>query len=360
MDLPIETQSEPGEQAAASARLPPTMVDAKQHTADDVLTMLNKMPLFMTELDETDERGNENTALEAIKAMAYEGSRAEQAENFRQQGNEHARVRNWSDAREFYTRAIVVLKAPPKSLEDRIEEMPDMEVVEIDEEAEARREKEIEEASYTNRALSLDKVAEALDACNRGLGVEANNSALKLLLSKIQEREKHLVKLSKQRQEREEREKAEDRTLKLALKARNIPMKNTGKAPDMEDAKPKLKNPLDASSTLSIPAILLYPFHLQTDFIKEFSEHISLQEQLSYILPLPWDEKNEYTLESVDCYMETTSGGLIKVGKKVRITKTLTSGKVEVIDNMLKIYVVLRARAQEWIDDFKKKRGAAS
>ncbi|KAI9678397.1 MAG: hypothetical protein M1822_008043 [Bathelium mastoideum] len=396
MDLPIETQSEPGEQAAASARLPPTMVDAKQHTADEVLTMLNKTPLFMTELDETDEQGNENTALEAIKAMAYEGSRAEQAENFRQQGNEHARVRNWSDAREFYTRAIVVLKAPPKSPEDRIEEMPEMEVVEIDEEAEARREKEVEEASYTNRALcnlelknyrscnldcaaslrlnprntkawyrsasaclALDKVAEALDACNRGLGVEANNSALKLLLSKIQEREKHLVKLSRQRQEREEREKAEDRTLKLALKARNIPMKNTGKAPDMEDTKPKLKNPLDASSALSIPTILLYPLHLQTDFIKEFSEHVSLQEQLSYILPLPWDEKNEYTLESVDCYMETTSGGLIKVGKKVRMTKTLTSGKVEVIDNMLKIYVVLRARAQEWIDDFKQKRGSA-
>ena len=141
------------EHVAASAALPPAMADVKQHTADEVVKMLNKTPLFMTELDETNEEGNENVALEAIKAMVYEGSRAEQAENFRQQGNEHARVKNWSDAKAFYTRAIAVLKAPPKSLEDRMEEMPDMEIIEIDEEAEARREKGVEEAVFVNRAL---------------------------------------------------------------------------------------------------------------------------------------------------------------------------------------------------------------
>lgn len=207
--------------------------------------------------------------------------------------------------------------------------------------------------------LALDKIPEANDACRRGLDVEASNSALKSLLSKINEREIYLAKLSRQRQEREEREMAEKRTLKLALKARSIPTKTTGKAPDMEDAEIKLENPLDASSALSIPTVLLYPLHLQTDFIKEFSEHASLQEQLSYILPLPWDEKNEYSMESVDCYMDTITGGLIKVGKKLPMTKTLTTGKIEIIDGFLKIYIVPRARAQEWIDDFKKKKGSA-
>ena len=147
--------------------------------------------------------------------------------------------------------------------------------------------------------------------------------------------------------------------MKLAIKARNIPNKTTGKAPEMEDATLKLENPLDASSTLSIPTMLLYPLHLQTDFIKDLSEHISLQEQLSYILPLPWDEQNEYTLGSVDCYMETASGGLIKVGKKLPMTKSLTTGKVEIVDGMLKIYIIPRVRAQNWIDEFKRKRGSA-
>ncbi|KAF2237365.1 TPR repeat protein-like protein [Viridothelium virens] len=373
--------------------MPPAMADVKQHTADDVLKMMNKVPLFMTELDETDEQGNENVALEAIKALAYEGSKAEQAENFRQQGNEHARMKNWLDAKEFYTKAIGVLKAPSKSIQDRIEEMPDIDIVEIDEEAEAKKEKETEEASYVNRALcnlelknyrsctfdcaaalrinfrnvkawyrsasaclALDKIPEASDACTSGLNVDANNSALQNLVTKIQEREKHLAQLSRQREEREERERAEERALKLALKARNIHTRATGKAPDLEDAKVKLERPLDASSTIFIPTMLLYPLHLQTDFIKDLSEHVSLQEQLSYVLPLPWDEKHEYTVESIDCYMETTTGGLIKVGKKLPMTKTLTTGKVEVIDGMLKVYVIPRSRAQEWIDDFKKKR----
>ncbi|KAL9096502.1 MAG: hypothetical protein Q9165_001499 [Trypethelium subeluteriae] len=350
------------------------MADAKQHTADDVLKMMNKVPLFMTELDETDEQGNENVALEAIKALAYEGSRAEQAENFRQQGNEHARMKNWLDAKEFYTRAIGVLKAPPKSVQDRMDEMPDIDIVEIDEEAEAKKEKDLEEASYVNRALcnleltwyrsasaclALDKIPEASDACMSGLNVDANNSALQILATKIQEREKHLAKLSTQREEREERGRAEERILKLALKARNIHTRATGKAPDLEDAKVKLENPLDASSTISIPTIILYPLHSQTDFIKDLSEHVSLQEQLSYVLPLPWDERNEYTLESVDCYMETATGGLIKVGKKLPMTKTLTTGKVEIVDGILKIYVTPRSRSQEWIEDFKKKRRPA-
>ncbi|KAI9696856.1 MAG: hypothetical protein M1820_008010 [Bogoriella megaspora] len=388
----ISSQPQMATCAAASADMPPAMAEVKQHTADEVLQLMNKTPLFMTELDETDEQGNENIALEAIKAIAYEGSRAEQAENFRQQGNEQAKFKNWLDAREFYTKAIGVLKAPPKTLEERLEEMPDMEIVEIDEEAEAKKEKEVEEACYANRALcnlelknfrscnfdcaatlrlnpknskawyrsasaclALDKIPEAKDACSRGLQAEASNSALKALSSKVGKREEYLTSLTRERQEREERRKAEENALRLALKARNLQTRSTGKAPDMEDAKIKLETPLDPSSTLILPTMLLYPLHLQSDFITELYEHVSLQEQLAEILPLPWDDKNEYTLDRIDCYMETISGGLIKVGKKLPMTKTLTSGKVEVVDGMLRVYVVPRDKAQQWIEDFKKR-----
>jgi hypothetical protein len=147
--------------------------------------------------------------------------------------------------------------------------------------------------------------------------------------------------------------------LVLALKARNIPSRTTDKAPDAEDAVVKLSDPLDASSTLSVPVVFLYPVHLQSDFIKSFEEGQSLNDHLSYIFPLPWDEKSEYTPAKVECYIETVSGGLIKAGKKLSLLKILASGKIEIVDGLLRVHVVPKDKAAEWIQDFKVKRGKA-
>lgn len=204
--------------------------------------------------------------------------------------------------------------------------------------------------------LVLDKLPEASDACTRGLEIEPQNIALKTLFTNISKRKDHLDALEKARCEREERKAAKARTLVLALKSRNIPARTTDQAPEMEDATVKLTQPLDHSSTLSIPVILLYPLHLQSDFIKAFQETESLGEHLSYIFPLPWDEKNEYKAESVDCYIETIAGGLIKAGKKLPLLKILASGKVEIVDRLLKVNVVPQAKAAGWIEEFKKRR----
>lgn len=135
------------------AAMPPVMEQVRQHTADDILKMMNKMPLFMTSLDETDDDGNENTALEAIKALAYEGTRAENAANFREYGNEQAKIKRWVDAREFYNKALAALKLPQKRQHGE-EEEPDMDVeLDLDPVAEERKEREIEEAALANRAL---------------------------------------------------------------------------------------------------------------------------------------------------------------------------------------------------------------
>ena len=138
-----------------SAALPPAMASMKSQTADEVLKEMNRIPLFMTTLDETDGEGGENAGLEALKALAYEGTRAEVAENFRQQGNDLARRKKWSDAKEFYDKAIAALKAPRKPQD--AEDHANIEVVEIDEETE-QKERDIEEACYVNRALcNLEK-----------------------------------------------------------------------------------------------------------------------------------------------------------------------------------------------------------
>lgn len=112
----------------------------------------------MTSLDSSD-----NVDLEALKALAYEGTKAEVAGNFREQGNECARLKQWRDAREYYDKAIAVCKhGVPKA--EAVEEEGGVEMdlkngdgaVEeevVDQEAERKREKAIEEASYVNRAL---------------------------------------------------------------------------------------------------------------------------------------------------------------------------------------------------------------
>ncbi|CAN9424745.1 unnamed protein product [Alternaria sp. RS040] len=386
-------QSDQNGPQAVSAELPPAMAEVKSQSVDDLMKEMNRMPIFMTSLDETDGEGGENMALEALKAMAYEGTRAEIAENFRQQGNECARAKQWTDAKEFYDKAIAALKGPQTN-PDPDAEGPDVIPVELDEKEEAEKERVIGEAVYVNRALcnlekknyrsciqdciatlkinpanikafyrsataglALDKLQEAAWACDRGLALDASNAPLKALKIKIDARKQYIDSVEKARREREEKAASERATMKLALRSRNILTRSTEKPPDLEDATVKLENSLDPSSTLAVPVILLYPMHSQSDFIKAFSEKEKLDEHLDYIFPLPWDEQHEYTIDNVESYMETAAGGLIKVGKKMSLGKVLGSGKPEIVDGLVTISVVPKDKAAGWIEEFKKRKG---
>jgi hypothetical protein len=55
--------------------------------------------------------------------------------------------------------------------------------------------------------------------------------------------------------------------------------------------------------------------------------------------------------------METSAGGLIKVGKKMSLGKVLGSGKPEIVDGLATISVVPKDRAAGWIEEFKKRKG---
>ncbi|KAK8162164.1 hypothetical protein IWX90DRAFT_466361 [Phyllosticta citrichinensis] len=373
------------------------MAQVQAQSADEIFAELNRTPLFMTSLDETDGAGGGNDALEALKALAYEGTKAECAGNFREQGNECARAKHWRDARDFYNQAVAVLRGPDRPVQNEEEGDPDMDLAEdqqLDPEEEAKKEKAIEEACLVNRALcnlemknyrscitdcratllmnpsnvkawyrsatallALDKIPEAEDACARGLAIDSKNAALQTLSTKISKRKTHLEELTRKQREREERRRAEEASLKLAFKARNIKTRETGAEPDMGDSKIKLQETLDPSSVLSFPVILLYPLHAQSDFIQACAETDSLGQHLEYILPLPWDEAGEYTPESVECYLETAAGGLIKAGKKVPLVKSLAGGTVEVVDGLVTVNVVPKTRASEWISEFKKRKG---
>lgn len=208
--------------------------------------------------------------------------------------------------------------------------------------------------------FALDKLAEASDACTRGLAVDPTNAALGGVATKIEARQTSLNAIEQKRQEREQHVQKEQFMLNTALRARNIRTRSTAQPPDLEDAAIHLSpDPIAPTSTLMFPVVLLYPLHLQSDFIKACSEMDTVLNHLEYIFPLPWDERHEYTLESVEFYMETGSGGLIKVGKKVSLGKVLGSPGVEIVDGVVRINVLLKSGAAGWIEEMKIRKGKA-
>lgn len=137
---------------AAGAKPPPEMTGEQNFDdVDSLVKELKRSPFFMTQLPEDD--GEENVLVEALKSMAYEGTRDQIAENFKNQGNEAVAEKRWLDAREFYSKAVAALKGPkiPSHLE---EGNPMMKVVELeDDEVIEKKERALEEACLANRAL---------------------------------------------------------------------------------------------------------------------------------------------------------------------------------------------------------------
>jgi hypothetical protein len=204
--------------------------------------------------------------------------------------------------------------------------------------------------------LSLEKVHEALDVCYRGLQIEADNVALQKLMERIKTKSDALETRDRKRKADEQRRQQERTTLNTALAARNIKLRGSEKPPDLEDAVIRLSpDPLSPTSMLEFPVMFLYPLHNQTDLVKAWAEKDAVWQHLSYILPLPWDEKGEY--KDVECFMDTVSGGLMKVGKKLSLLELLSSEKTEIVDGLVRIYVVPSDRTKEWIQDVKAKKG---
>ncbi|KAK5998436.1 Hsp70/Hsp90 co-chaperone cns1 [Cladobotryum mycophilum] len=336
--------------------LPPEMVVSRGKTADELFKDLNSSPLFMTEMEENDD-------IAALQALAYEGTALENAESFRERGNECFKSKGYGDAKEFYTKGISILFAEErKRARGEVTANPEGEP---DSEEEIARQKGTLEAMYSNRAachlemknyrscwtdcaaairlngknvkayyrsaralLAVDRIEEADDVCARGLAIDPDNKPLSGVASEIVKRAAFLDEKRRKEAERQAQKKRRTTLLRAAIVARGIAMRRTEQPPEMEDARVKLTpDEDDPSSELVFPTTLLYPLHLESDFIKAFAETNTLEDHLSYILPLPWDKESQYTLANVVCYVETKAGGLIKMGKKVPLLKVLTGGK---------------------------------
>lgn len=370
---------------ATAPSLPPALAMAKGKTSDEILADLNKSPLFMTEMEDNDD-------IAALQALNYEGTASENGADFKERGNECFKVRGYVDAREFYTKGINILFIEHRK-RARGEITTDPEGV-PDTEEEIKEQKTMLESLYVNRAacnleldnyracwldctaalrlnpvnikayyraskalLAVDRIEEADDMCARGLALDAENKGLKTVAESIIKRAKFLDDKKKKEEERRLTTKRREMLVQTALKARNIPTRSTEKPPEMEDAKIMLvPDEDDPRSRLAFPTVLLYPNDLESDFIKSFEETHTVEDHLSYVFPLPWDKNGAYNLAGVTCYVETKDGGLLKMGKKATLLKVLSTGKVEIVDQVMKIFVLPTSQADAWIVKFKEQK----
>lgn len=387
-----EVTTSSGEAAAGPSEKPALDIDA-------LVADLRKSPLFMNEIDPDSE------AIQALQALAFEGTPLENAQSFKEQGNECFAAKRHADAREFYTKAVGVL-APLDARRARgevtthVERSGDDErEVEVEDDAdEISKQRAVLEAAYGNRAacelemrnyracwidctrallvnprnvkayyrsaralLAVGRLEEAGDLCGRGLAVDAGNKALMDVEKEIAEAVAKRDAKRRADEAREARERRKAAVLAAALKARNVATRSTGSPPEMGDVRVRLvPDEEDPTSSLVVPVVLMYPSDMETDFIKEFGEADALGDHLGYVFPLPWDDKARYTVDGVECYVETATGGLVKWGKKVPLLKVLGTGKVEVVDDVLKVFVLPRDQAAAWVADFKEKKAAAN
>ncbi|KAI2618810.1 TPR-like protein [Hypoxylon sp. NC1633] len=377
--------------AAMFPELSPGRAMTSKKTVDEVVADLKSTPFFMTELEENDET-------EALKALAYEGTPAEVAAEFKDRGNECFRSRRWADAREFYAKGVLVLAAEERK---RATGRQKLQVAENGEgkgesqQDDVATQRAVLESLYVNRAachlelgnyrscwldcaaalrlndrnvkayyrsakafLAVGRVEEADEACARGLAIDEHNNALRAVARDIIQKSEEVTAKRRKEAERLARNKQRETLLRTALKARGIRTRATAKPPEMEDARVKLvPDPDDPRSALCFPVLLLYPAHLRSDLVKAFAETEALADHLAYVLPTEWDAAGEYASPAhVECYMETRGGGLVKVGKKAPLLKTLSSADVEVVDELVRFFVLPKAKAAGWVREFKEKK----
>ncbi|KAH8765498.1 hypothetical protein F5883DRAFT_604856 [Diaporthe sp. PMI_573] len=367
----------------AAPELPPQLARNAGKTAEEIMDDLNKSPLFMTELEENDD-------VAALEALAYEGTPLENATDFKERGNECFKQKRWRDAVEFYGRGVKIVTQEEKRREKGVP--PREGDPEGDDGGEVAAQRAALEALYVNRAavqlelqnyrscwldcgaalrlnprnvkawyrsaralLAVGRVQEADDACAGGLSVDGDNASLRAVARDIVARAEELDRQAQAAAGEKRTLQRRAQFLAGALKERNITVRASKTPPDMGDARLELvPDPEDLNSTLSFPAVLLYPVHYESDFIKAFNEREALVQHFGYVFPLPWDREGEYGANTVECFMETAAGGLVKVGKKVPLVKVLSLDSVEVVDGVVKIYVVPRGKADSWVKSFKE------
>lgn len=356
---------------AGEPALPPQLSELANKSTAEVMQELNRLPFFMTSLDETDGEGGENAELEALKSLAYDGEPDEVATNFKNQGNDCFKAKQYKNAVEYYSKGLEVdcgVEEIDKALllnraACNLELKNYRRCIDDCKKVLIKDDKNVKACYRLGRAFfAVDRLEEAKEILLYGLLIDPENQSMKDTLQKVLDKQEAI----RQRQlakEREEKEKEMKKSiLQNAINLRHfLLIKSKSPAQVLEDAHIRLEDPLDYESQLIFPAMVLYPSTDEFDYVAETSELITPNELLTMLLDRPkeWfedDKHKNFVLKKLECYMETVAGGLVKVGKKLPINEALMAEKAKapLFDNSLRLYVIPKEDSPAWIAKWNK------
>ncbi|KAG8821778.1 hypothetical protein FRC19_007258 [Serendipita sp. 401] len=341
------------------------------------LKEMDSVPLFMRDLPKDSEEQSE--ALEALQALVYDGTPDEIATNFKDQGNDYFKSKRYREALGFYNQALDA-KTTEKALLESLHLNRAACNLELQNYGSVLR--DCSKVLATNPSslkafyrsalalIALERSTEAIDCCNRALGIERENPGILSALKKAKD--------LKDRQDRKEQvrlhkiatEEAEKRRLGSALKERNLFIVPNTVNDIPGEQKPRLSK--DDPPILHLPVIFLYPQYTQSDIISSFEEHTKFTDHLEVMFPPNgarpgWDIKEEYDVSNLALYASTKKKRLLKIGKKTTLAELCRNAAAkpgEPVDYLelagahLAIIVLPKGDVeQKWIEDFKRERG---
>ncbi|RKP10262.1 hypothetical protein THASP1DRAFT_21997 [Thamnocephalis sphaerospora] len=336
---------------------------------DRLVEELNRVPLFMQELPED---AGDNVTLQALQALAYDGTPEENAENFKNQGNDCFRLgkSQYKNAIEYYTRALnekcedtalnvaclINRAACNLELQNYRRVLNDCaKAITLD----AKCVKAYYRSAKACRAL--EKVENALDACDRGLAIDPENKALLQEKELIRALEKKLADNQAIKKEREDSMRAEQERISQAIQERGLRMITRPPPPD--NPHPVHIDP--ETGNLVWPVFFLYPEYKESDLIAAFDETSTFEDHLQAMFgagqpPAPWDQAGIYRPELLEVYFETVpllannslgNGGadggvrdtkLVKVGRRCTLAQVLRHRSFTVV-NRIPSFIILPA-----------------
>lgn len=339
-------------------------------SGDDILKDLNKVPFFMTELDQSEE----NPQVEALQAMAYEGDPDEVAENFRRQGNDKFKIRFFHDAIHFYTQALnqrsgvdsIELACLGNRAQANLNLKNYRQCINDCREVIKREPHNTKAWFRSSKAyLHLDRPDEAAMCAARGLVLSPENPDFQELQDQAVKRRTTLNELEKSRKVKEAEAEAKTRALQMALDLHHIERRwsdprsdDAAKRGNPEGLKPHLEVDGDPTSELYLPVLILYPLTMKTDILQSVDTNTDIATIAHQLLtpPPPWLNPDEYQSRNVDVFSQTESGGLAKVGLRSNLAKVVATKTPPIImvDNMLRLYILPKNHTKSWLSSFKK------
>jgi tetratricopeptide (TPR) repeat protein len=291
-------------------------MDPSPRNVNDLLEEFDAVPLFMRDLPEDYE---DNVALQALQALAYDGTPQEIAENFKEQGGDAFSTKRFKDAAEYYTKALaqphdeltpaLIMACYLNRAACQLELHNYGKVLNDCAQALERDPKNVKAYYRSAKACRLtNKHRDALDACKRGLSLDPTNTTLLKELDACKKAYDDAVRKRQREQARLVETKQAEARLLAAIKVRAIRLEPE-KLPD-SNLHPHRVRLDQESGTLVWPVMFFYPEYRESDLVAEVDETTPIYDQVREVFaqPAPWDAHRAYTPSRVELWYEGIRG----------------------------------------------------